>query len=192
MARDVKSLFLAAILAAALPAAGSGGGGEGGGAKKEEAKALPEWVEIQSRLQTLRAKIAAKDRAVRDLIKEKEHAKDPRRSHEIVTNMTNEHRELREATEEYDRQLNLLRYRFPEKGLKEQQRYKRVDVKSLDELEKQVGMEARLKQVTGKVQRQYGDPAADGTAASVPAKPEKKEPADADSESIVLPPVMSK
>lgn len=170
----MKSVFL--VLAVALFATAPVVANEGGGEKKEEKQETkstpPEWVEIQARLATLKAKISSKEKIVKEMIAAKQTEKDPKKSVEIVETLKREHRELRIATEEYEKERNLLRYRFPEKGLKEQQRYKRVEVRSIDEMETAMSLDGRLNRALGKVRRQYGDPETKASGAS-PAQHEE-------------------
>lgn len=182
-----KWIFICLLILGRVGLANEGGEAKEGekSEKKDPAAALPEWVGLQSRLQGLRAKIAAKDHTVRELIKDIQEG-DPKKSHESAGELKKEHRELREMIEDYNRQLSVLKYRFPEKGLKEEERYKRIDSASLEEMEKQVGMEGRLKAVTSKVRRQYG-----GGEPSVEA-PKKKEEAPLEYPKITEPPVLAK
>lgn len=185
--RALESLILASCLTMTAPVFANEGGGEA--PKAEDKKGTPEWAEIQNRLQTLKAKVSAKDKIVRELIRDKQAEKDPRKSLEIVENLKREHKDLEQAAEEYEQQRNLLKYRFPEKGLKEEQRYRRVEVRSLGEMETQMSLEGQLKKTFGKVQKQYGSDA-DKPAADDARK--EKEPAKAGPPSITEPPVMAK
>lgn len=187
--RVLESFILCVALGAAIPALANEGGGEGGGeAAKSEKGGMPEWAEIQNRLQTLRAKVTAKEKIVRELIRDKQNEKDARKSVEIVENLKREHREFEAAAEEYEQQRNLLKYRFPEKGLKEERRYRRVDVRSLDEMETQMSMEGQLKKSLGKVRQQYGTPEEKAAA----EKPKEKAPPETGAPAITEPPVMAK
>jgi hypothetical protein len=162
-------LFSALVLSAAKVFA-SEAPAEGAAAKTEAKQ--PEWIEIQSRIQTLKAKVTAKEKAVRELILEKQKEKNPSKSVEIFKNLKSEHRELGKAVQEYEQARNLLRYRYPEKGMKEGRTYQRVEVKPLDEMENQMGMEGKLRQTLNRVRRQYSDthvpePSAEEAAAAV-------------------------
>lgn len=185
----LEVLLVAVLTFTAFSARANEGGGGGGEAKKEaEKSAAPEWIEIQARLAASKGKIAAKEKVVRDLIEEKQKVKDPRQSREIVENLKREHKELRQASEEYARDLGLLRYRYPEKGLKEEQQYRRREVKSLTEMEKEVSLEGRLQNVSVKVRRQYGEP----ETAETPAAERTEKPAAPQAPSITKPPVLTK
>lgn len=168
------------------------GGGEGEKkeeAKAEEKKAVPEWVELQSRLSVLKAKVAGKEKAVSDLLAAKNAEKDPAKSVQIFNDLKREHSELGKAAEEYEQVRNVLRYRYPEKGMKEDRAYERVEVKSLEDLEKQAGLEGNLKRTIVQVRRQYADPSKKTSEeAAAELKPKKKDRG----QSVIAPAVISK
>lgn len=149
----------------------------------------PEWTEIQNRLQTLKAKIVAKEKTVRSLIEAKGQNKD----HKSFETLKSEHAELLKLAEEYEQVRNVLRYRFPEKGMKEARRYRRIEVKSLGEMEQQVGLEGRLQSSLQKVRRQYTG-SMDAQAQSHPESGRKpaSEKANSTEEKVLNPAVMSK
>lgn len=166
----------------------------GGGEKSAEkpTSSPPEWVEIQSRLQVLKAKLGAKEKTVRELIAAKHKSPD----RESFEHLKKEHAELKQLAEEYERQRNVLRYRYPEKGLKDDRKYQRMEVKSLSDMEDQVGMQAVLQKVQNKVLRQYGSSTEENSARTPASEAGAKTPTpsqkQADEESVTAPSVMSK
>ncbi|HRO67344.1 MAG TPA: hypothetical protein PL182_07260 [Pseudobdellovibrionaceae bacterium] len=163
----------------------------GGGEKTDKPSSPPpEWVEIQSRLQTLKAKLSAKEKTVRELIAAKHHGQE----RESFEHLKKEHAELRQLAQEYERQRNVLKYRYPEKGLKDERKYRRVEVKSLSDMENQIGMESVLQKTQNKILRQYGS--TDGGSDRTPASENKgssnaPEKSTVD-EGVTVPAVMSK
>lgn len=151
---------------------------------------LPEWVQIQGRLQTLKAKIQAKEKVVTDLIVAKAKEKDPQKSREIVKNLTTEHKDLQTSVAEYEQQRNLLKYRFPEKGMRDDRSYRRLEARSIEEMETQVGLDGVLLKTVNRIREQYRDPSAPA-AERVPAST-GPEGLDADKRSILEPAVISK
>lgn len=151
---------------------------------------LPEWVQIQGRLQTLKAKIQAKEKVVTDLIAAKAKEKDPQKSREIVKSLTTEHRDLQTSVEEYEQQRNLLKYRFPEKGMRDDRSYRRLEARSIEEMETQVGLDGALLKTVNRIREQYRDP----TAPPAERTPASAAPSalDAHKRSILEPAVISK
>ena len=119
---------------------------------------LPEWVELQGKLQALKGKIKAKEDNINKLMLEKMHVRDAKRAAAIVLEMKAEHKELKDSAEEYNKSRNLLKYRFPEKGLVGERQYKRVEIKSMKEIENQFSIEGRLTGTLGRVRKQYKQP----------------------------------
>jgi hypothetical protein len=114
-----------------------------------------EWIDLQSQIQTLKAKVNAKEKLVEELLKEKNSTKDPKRSVEIFNEIKKEHKELLQTAVDYEQKRNYLKYRFPEKGSLTKHKYKRIDVRSIEELETSHSLDGRLKSVQEKLRKQY-------------------------------------
>lgn len=195
-----KILIILLSICLGTPAVASGGG-EGEEAKKSAS--VPEWVEIQNRLQTLKAKLSAKEKTVRELIaaqRSGHHApasggaghggKSATLGGGDFATLQKEHRELKALAEEYEQQRNVLRYRYPEKGLRDDRKYHRVEIQSLEEMENQMGFEGRLRRTFKKVEEKYGAaPSLKPDSAPV----QDREPASVQrDESVMSSPVMAK
>lgn len=173
--------------------------GHGGGEAKKEGKGgsaggLPEWVELQGKIQALRAKIKAKEEALKKLVEEKEHVHAGAKAAEIVSSIKTEHKELKESAEEYNKLRNLLKYRFPEKGLQGEREYKRVEVQSLKEIENKYSVEGKLSGNLRRMRKQYqappDDPRKKKTVSHEPKQ--KPEESSADQSPILNPAIISK
>lgn len=110
---------------------------------------------VQARVQGLEAKVRASEAEIQKLILEKRNTKDPDKVSEIIRTMLTLHKELGVQIKEYDQQRNLLKYRYPEKGLTDVREYERIDVKSLEDLETQVSLSASVHRTLDKVRMQY-------------------------------------
>lgn len=126
-------------------------------AKDDMDRGLPEWLEVQTKIQVLRTKIKAKEEIVKKLIIDKESAKDEEQSRSLVNQLTTEYKDLTESIDEYEKMRSLLKYRYPEKGHKGDRKYERLEAKPLDEMEKQLSLEGRIRHTIGKVRQQYPD-----------------------------------
>ncbi len=137
------------------------------GAKAEEAGKGPapakgpldvtrqEVLDLQARLQGLKAKILSKKDALKKLIGEKQTIKDEKKSVEVFNNMKTEYKEMRTAIKEYDEQLAVLNYRYPEKGLTKERQYERIEIKTLDEMEREFSLEGKIKKTMVRVRQQF-------------------------------------
>lgn len=117
--------------------------------------AQQEWLEIQAKVQVLKAKIRSKDESVKKLIKEKMETKDPKKSHELVQLLQVEYKDLQSAIQDYDQQRSLLQYRYPEKGRFETKQYERIEIKELEDMEKELSLEGQINRAARKVRTQY-------------------------------------
>ena len=185
--------FLLIFLLALQVFAGEGeeGGGESGaaapGSNTAEKKAGKELMDLEKQVAGLAAKIKAKSDSVELLLKQKTEEKDPEKLTEIVKLVQQEHRELQSLTKEYNTQLGVLQYRFPERGMTQTRRYQRMSTRSLEDMEKSLGLESHLKKSRDKVKKVYG-------IEDKPVKSEatKSKPIDESEDGLLKPATLSK
>lgn len=163
------------------PAKEEGGGGEGkaqGGGEKKEESTLAPWVEVENRIQTLQSKIQIKEENIKHLLEEKEHlAPNSPKLKGVLKELVSNHKELRQFAEEYDKQVTILKYRFPERNSNKERKYERIEVGPIEDLEKSLGIEGKMDKSLKKMRSQYPGKANE-TEAPVVAKPiQKKEKA---------------
>ncbi len=137
------------------------------------------YVAVQGRLNTLASKIKAKEDVIAHLFAQKEHTKNNAEIKEIVSTLTLEHRELKALINEYSKERQLIKYRFPELSDASERKYQRIDSKSLDQMEKEMGLNQVLNKAKTRVEKQYGvekkekDKPQDETQKQVPATEEE-------------------
>lgn len=132
---------------------------EGGEAKAEaKSEKKDEAAEVQAKVSALQAKIKASEDTIDKLIEEKQKTTDQNQISEIIKNMVNEHKTMEKNVEEYEKARSYLQYRFPEKGLKEDRVYERIEVKSLEEMENEKTLDSQVKRTMNKVRKQYASP----------------------------------
>lgn len=138
-----------------------GSGQEGGGEHAEKAEpkkgsGLPEWIELESRISSIEAKVKSKENNIVKLLQEKKatDVKSPRMK-EIIKELASEHREMRQGAEELSKQRTILKYRYPERGADPNRKYKKVEVRSLQEMEEAIGVDGRLSKTLQRVRQQY-------------------------------------
>ena len=119
-------------------------------------KSSKELMDVEKQVTSLGAKVKAKSDSVELLLKQKSVEKDPEKLMEIVKLVQQEHRELEQVTREYNTQLGVLQYRFPERGFTQGRRYQRLNTKSLEDMEKTLGLDAHLKNSRERVKTVYG------------------------------------
>lgn len=83
----------------------------------------------------------------------------------LIQEIVKEHKEMQKMIEDYDKKRSTLRYRYPERGLKIERIYKKIEAKSLADVEAAVGVDGKLNRNLHRMRSQYGssnpDPAAD-------------------------------
>lgn len=115
---------------------------------------LPEWSDMINKLAALNAKIKQKEEVIKKLIIDKQHASGEK-SKDLVESLIRENKELNQMKEQYEKQRMVLKYRFPEKLLKEGRTYDRKKIMTLQETEKQVGLDGKLDQSLKKIRSKY-------------------------------------
>lgn len=133
---------------------GSGDKGEHGGEAQAPSKSM-EWVKLNTVLTTLAAKVTSLQADVKELIKKKKTIKDRAQLEMIWEEINTKHKELDESVRQYQKESNRARFEFPDKGSIIQKKYHYVRMKSIDELENEVGIEAKLTHSVDQVQRVY-------------------------------------
>lgn len=134
---------------------GKEGGHEGGG-KEEGKSSLSPWLEIENKITELNSKIKSKEANILLLIEEKNHLPNnsPELKH-IVKEIVKEHKEMRGLAEEYEKQITLLKYRFPERNAKANRSYDRIEVRSVEEMEHAVGIDGKLNRNLKRMRSQF-------------------------------------
>lgn len=120
------------------------------------ARAAKELMDLEKQAAGTLAKINGKEASIISLLKEKQKETDPAKVSEIIKLLQSEHTEMKQLIKDYDRQLNVLKYRFPEKGSSFERKYKRFSSKSLDQMEQAVGVEKYLNESRENIKRVYG------------------------------------
>ncbi|NUM59691.1 MAG: hypothetical protein HUU56_13710 [Bdellovibrionaceae bacterium] len=115
-----------------------------------------EWMDLTSQISGLKTKIKSKEESIKEIIKHKHHAKSKAEAEHAVNNLKEEHKELMKLEEEYNQNIQLMKYRYPDVGLTEKRKYERVKVKSLEDYEEQMTLEGKIKQSVQKIQEHYG------------------------------------
>lgn len=150
----VKFLILICLLPFAM--AEEHGGGEA--VKPENAeysgKQTQEWSEVQTKLAALKGKVDSQDSVVKALIVEKSTLTGDNQIQKI-DQLKKEHQKWQVMVEEYNKLNSEYETRFPEKGLKENRVYRRIDPKSIERIENDMTLEGRLARLQKKVFKQY-------------------------------------
>ena len=123
--------------------------------KDEKATSQQEVLDLHARLMGLKTKISAKKEILKRLVSEKQGLKDNKKSLEIFNEMKSEYKEMQTSIKDYDEHIAILNYRYPEKGLIKERKYQRIEIKSLDEMEKEFSLQGKIKKTLTRVRQQF-------------------------------------
>ncbi len=139
------------VFAKEAPAAGGKAEGKSG-----DDKGLPEWVMIEAQIATLESKIGAKEESIKKIIEEKKKISDDSpKAKEMVDLLVSEHNEMKKYVSDYEKQRTLLKFRFPERGIKADRKYQRKEMKSLEAMEDEFSLEGKLNKNIRKMRKQF-------------------------------------
>ncbi len=114
------------------------------------------WVEIESKISEFSSKVNSKEDAIKKLLEKKQGLPaDSPEAKPLVEELVTEHKELQRLIEEYNKNKNILQYRFPERGAKANRKYDKKKVQSLDEMEKAYGIDASLNRSMKVMRKHY-------------------------------------
>lgn len=113
------------------------------------------YATVAARVQALEAKVKSSEADIQKLLQEKASAK-PERVGEITIEVQHLHSKMQEQIREYDQQRSLLKYRYPDKGRTDKRVYERIDLKSVKQMEEEVGLSSALRHSMQKVREHYG------------------------------------
>lgn len=142
------------------------------------------YATVVARVQGLEAKIKSAEAEIQKLLQEKATAK-PERVGEITVEVQHLHQKMQEQIREYDQQRSLLKYRYPDKGRTDKRVYERIDLKSIKQMEEEVGLSSALKKSLHKVRKHYGQP-------PVAVESENKTPAPKGKKDVLDPVILKK
>jgi hypothetical protein len=100
-------------------------------------------------------KIAALQDELRGMIQKKDHNTDPTLRDKMLDDIKKKYDEIQKTYDMFRREKEHVIYEHPEQGDETERTYRHVKVKSLDELEKESGIDGQLTRVKHKVERAY-------------------------------------
>lgn len=100
-----------------------------------------------SRLSQLQGQISSAERDIEVLLDEKKHAHDQKELHQIVTALTERHKELSKSSKNYEELRQHIRFEHPDKNADLERQYIRHKLKSIAEFENGIGLDSRLDRI---------------------------------------------
>lgn len=141
------------------------GGGHGGGAPAEGAPSAAttfesgrqsmEWIELLAKLSAAKGKLDAQKALVMGLVSQKDGISKQDELKKHVDLIIEENKKLNKSIDEYESIKALLKYRFPERGIKELRKYERVEKQTIESIETEISTEGQLKKSLAKMRKQF-------------------------------------
>jgi hypothetical protein len=141
--------------------AGAEGGAEGGEAVETSGgnRSDKQWATRTNKLDKLEQQIKDGEKKVKDLIAAKNgghHAPAAGEAHgNVLDEIVTAHRDMKKAMEDYEVEKRELVYRFPEEGALINRRYLPMRPKTLDQLEKELGLDGELTRLKQNIDKKY-------------------------------------
>ena len=147
---SIRKIFILAVLGLSLSSFAEE-------AKKEGEKVeTPEWMELQTQIGTLEARRQQKQEAILKAIEEKQKLKANSPQIKIVLDqMLVDYNEMRRLNDEKEKKLTVLKFRYPEKGMAEELKYKHQKIEPLEQMEQELSIDGRLNRNKKRVRTQY-------------------------------------
>ncbi len=127
--------------------------------KTSEQKKLPEWAELQNQITSLATKIEQKRENIHRLIEEKQNLpSNSPKVNEVIDEMILNHKELESFQDELSKKTIMLKFRYPERGAKEENLKSRslMEKKTIEEMEEESKINKRLDRNMTHIRLQYG------------------------------------
>ena len=116
------------------------------------------WNEHAQRLAAFSRQIEQGEHEMHELLEEKRHSHDAVQVAELIRTIAERQRALEKATAQYEEERQHVRFQHPEKNDQLDHTYVRHEVKSVDELENDLGIDARLDRVKSRVLAKFPIP----------------------------------
>lgn len=132
--------------------------GEGKGEKEEAGGFIKkdEYLELNSAVEQLNAKVKAKKEDLKKLLVEKDHVKEPLALKEITKKVEKEYREINEMLESIEKKRTVIRFRFPEKSFVRNKENSKVQ--KIEEISAEATVENSVNKLLNLVEGQYQQP----------------------------------
>jgi hypothetical protein len=105
------------------------------------------WAEHSSHLAMLNKLMETNENEIKALIDHKRHTTDSKHISELIKQIDEHHKALVKAAKDYEEERQHVRFQHPEKNDQLDRTYVRHDVKSVEDIENELGLDARLDRV---------------------------------------------
>lgn len=114
-----------------------------------------EYTKLYSQKSNLELEISTHQKALEALILRKNSASDAASRNQTVEEILRVHAELQASISQYNQTLKDLTYRFPEKGNESKRQYAPMKNRTIDQIEREMGIDASLSAIKEKIDKKY-------------------------------------
>jgi hypothetical protein len=158
----LKSLLIALLFLSFILTSYKSQAQDAGASSNTKMAGEDDWTKQANFLSSKEGKVKEFRLKIESLIKQKKIVNSDVTAKKIVKEMIETHNEFTKATLDYNKVYNKLRYRFPDKtNNKKKRRYLPVRIHSLEQIEKEMGIDSDLTQIRKKINKKYSPYLAD-------------------------------
>jgi hypothetical protein len=114
-----------------------------------------EYTKLYSQKSNLELEISTHQKNLEGLILRKNSASDAGSRNQTVEEILRVHADLQTSISQYNQILKDLTYRFPEKGNESKRQYAPMKNRTIDQIEKEMGIDASLSAIKEKIDKKY-------------------------------------
>lgn len=126
------------------------------------------WSYHNGRLTDLTNQLKEHERSIKTLLEEKRAITDEKALQSVLAELANRHKELQRVAKDYEEERLHVRFKHPDRHDTTERQYLRYQVKTLKELENELGLDGRLDRLKVRVTRTF--PAPEVVATPPPSK----------------------
>lgn len=120
-----------------------------------ESTLASDWGRHEINLRGYAMRIANTQNEIKELVEKKNKNRDPHTRDELLKEINKKNDDLRRVYKDFKEEKEHVRFEHPEQGDKTERKYKRVRMKSLEDLENEVGLDGQLTRLKQKVEKKY-------------------------------------
>ncbi len=115
-----------------------------------------DWRLHQSSMSVFDQDIKKLNEEINGLIEDKRKTDEPSELRVITQAMADKHKAIQKLDKDRQKEYLHMRFQHPEKGEQQKREYSREKIKSLEEMESEFGLDARLNRIQAKIRKTFG------------------------------------
>ncbi len=121
---------------------------------------------VLQKYRTQRTRIANLEDKIKEALTQKSRIKDAEQKELLLQQVRRDHQELKKIYQEYEELEREIRFRYPEKEDDDPRQYRLFRLRSLEQMEQELGLDGQLDSLRAKIRQKYPSPEKAGEAPS--------------------------